>query len=274
MLLERGEPGDREKAQALPIGNYSSNAPMIYVVAGILVLISFFSLYNSNRRFRECVNRSLFRTYNFFADVRDQRILSNGHTVFLAMIVSVTWATILSSIFSHYRDNVVFDNILSQFLPDSPKEGLVRLIWSPVKFIVVVSGVLFLALFILSVIVRILSITSRARVYFYHCFSITMWSMLPYVIFIPVAMVLYRLSMETETYIVPIVAAIGVVSLWVLARLLKGVSIVYNVFPLKVYFLGLLIIIVATAALYSYLDYTRSTSLYLRYFMQAMKHSA
>ena len=263
-----------EKAQALPIGNYSSNAPMIYVVAGILVLISFFSLYNSNRRFRECVNRSLFRTYNFFADVRDQRILSNGHTVFLAMIVSVTWATILSSIFSHYRDSVVFDNVLSQFLPDSPKEGLVRLIWSPVKFIVVVSGVLFLALCVLSIMVRILSITSKARVYFYHCFSITMWSMLPYVIFIPVAMVLYRLSMETETYIVPIVVAIGVVSLWVLARLLKGVSIVYNVFPLKVYFLGFLIIIVATAALYSYLDYTRSTSLYLRYFMQAMKHSA
>ena len=101
-----------------------------------------------------------------------------------------------------------------------------------------------------------------------------MWSMLPYVIFIPVAMVLYRLSMETETYIVPLVVAIGVVSLWVLARLLKGVSIVYNVFPLQVYFLGFLIIIVATAALYSYLDYTRSTSLYLRYFMQAMKHSA
>jgi len=143
-----------------------------------------------------------------------------------------------------------------------------------VKFIVVVSGVLFLALCVLSIMVRILSITSKARVYFYHCFSITMWSMLPYVIFIPVAMVLYRLSMETETYIVPIVVAIGVVSLWVLARLLKGVSIVYNVFPLKVYFLGFLIIIVATAALYSYLDYTRSTSLYLRYFMQAMKHSA
>lgn len=262
-----------EKVQALPIGNYSSNAPMIYVLAGILALISFFFLYNGNRRFRESVNRSMFRTYNFFADVRDERILSYGHTVFLAVVVSVTWATILSSICSHYRDNFVFDNVLSQFLSDGLKERLVRLVWSPVKFIVVVSGAIFAGLCALSVVVRMLSVTARARVYFYHCFSITMWSMLPYVIFIPVAMVLYRLSMDTDSYIMPVALLIGGVSLWVFLRLLKGISIVYDVFPLKVYALGMLIVVVASVALYSYLDYSQSTSLYLKHFVQAMKHS-
>lgn len=262
-----------EKPQALPVGNYSSNAPMIYVLAGILVLISFFFIYNSNRRFRESVNRSLFRTYNFFADVRDERVLSYSHSIFLAIVVSVTWATILSSIFSHYRDNIVFDNVLSQFLPDGPKEWLVRLIWSPVKFIGVVSAGIFFLLCALSLLVRILAVTARGRVYFYHCFSITMWSHLPYALFIPIAMVLYRLSMDTDAYIMPVAALIAAVSLWVFLRLLKGISIVYDVFPLKVYALGLLIVIVASAALYSYVDYSSETSLYVKHFVQAMKHS-
>jgi hypothetical protein len=188
--------------------------------------------------------------------------------------VSVTWATILSSICAHYRDNVVFDNLLSQFLSDGPKEWLVRLVWSPLKFILVVSAVIFLKLCALSVVVRLLSLVARARVYFYHCFSITVWSMLPYVIFIPVAMVLYRLSMETDAYMMPVIALITLVTLWVFLRLLKGISIVYDIYPLKVYGFGLMIIIVATAALYAYLDYSASTSLYLKYLVQAVKHAA
>jgi hypothetical protein len=168
----------------------------------------------------------------------------------------------------------VFDNVLSQFLGDGPKEWLVRLVWSPVKFIGVVSVVILLKLCVLSVIVRLLSLVARARVHFYHCFSITMWSMLPYVIFIPVAMVLYRLSMETDTYIVPVIGLIALVSLWVFMRLLKGISIVYDMYPLKVYSVGLLMVVVATAALYSYLTYSASTSLYLKYFVQAVKHAA
>ena len=64
-----------EKVQALPIGTYSSSAPIIYVVAGLVTLIAFAFMYNGNRRFRDAVNRSMFRLYNFFADVRDQRIL-------------------------------------------------------------------------------------------------------------------------------------------------------------------------------------------------------
>jgi len=261
-----------EKAQALPVGNYSSNAPMIYVLAGIVALISFFFMYNGNRRFRDCVNRSLFRTYNFFADVRDQRILTYAHSLFIALVVSLTWAILLSSLFSHYRDNLVLDNMMSQIFSDRMKEWLVRLIWNPVEFILVVSGLIFLKLIVLTIVVRLLSMMVRTHVYFYHAFSITMWSTLPYILLIPVSMVLYRLSMETEFYMVPLAILVGLVTLWVLIRLLKGVSIIYDVFPLKVYGLSLLIIVVASAVLYSYLDYTKSTSVYVKYILESMRN--
>jgi hypothetical protein len=262
-----------EKVQALPVGNYSSSTPVIYVVAGLTVLISFAFFYNGNRRFRDCVNRSLIRTYNFFADVRDQRILTYWHSIFLAMVISVTWGTLLSSIFSHYRNSLLLDNILSHIFSDSVKEDFIYLVWNPLKFILVVSGIIFLKLVLISILVRVFSMLVRTRVYFYHAFSVTMWSMLPYIIFIPIAMILYRL-MESDVYTVPTFILLGIITIWVLIRLFKGVSIIYDVFQFKVYVVGLLIILVTSAALYGYLDYTHSTSVYLKYMMHTIKNPA
>ncbi len=261
-----------EKVQALPVGNYSSNTPVIYVVAGIIALISFFFLYNGNRRFRDCVNRSILRTYNFFADVRDQRILLWSHSLFLALIIAVTWATLLSSMFYHFRDSVVLDNVLSQVLSDGVKDWLVRLIWQPLDFILMFSAFFFILFCAMSVLVRLGSVLVRTHVYFYHAFSITMWSMLPYILLIPVAMVIYRLSMETDVYIMPMTVLSIVMTLWVIVRLLKGISIIYDVYLYKVYLVSLLVIIVAGAAVYSYLDYTLSTSMYIRYFIDSVRH--
>ena len=258
---------NEEKVQALPVGNYSSNAPIVFVIAGFILLISFAFIYNANRRFRDAVNRSLFRTYNFFADVRDQRILTYFHSFFLLFVISVTWATVLSSIFSHYRDNILLDNILSQFMSDGIKEWFVQLIWNPVNFIVLLSGIIFLKLTLISALVKLLSTLVKTRVLFYHAFSITIWSTLPYIILIPIAMIAYRL-METEFYILPIFILIGLISLWAIIRLLKGISIIYDVLPGRVYVLGFLIIVIVCAVFYGYLDYTKSTTLYLKYLMQ------
>jgi hypothetical protein len=86
-------------------------------------------------------------------------------------------------------------------------------------------------------------------------------------------MILYRLSMETEFYILPVAAIVLILTLWVLIRLLKGVSIIYEVYPMKVYAFGFLVIIVASAVLYSYLDFTQSGSVYVKYILRAVKSS-
>jgi len=261
-----------EKLQALPVGNYAPSAPISYVLAGLVVLLSFAFLYNSNRRFRECVNRSLFRTYNFFADVRDQRVIATTHSLFLAVVISVTWAIILSSIFSHYRENILWDNMLSQFMGDNLKAWFVQLVWHPTTFILVISGLVLLKILVLIALVKLLAMIVRTHVYTYHAVSITIWSMLPYVILIPLTMILYRI-MESEMYVLPVAVLLILMNAWVFMRLLKGVSIIYDVFPLKVYAVGILLVLVCTASVYGYFDYTRSTSVYLRYFFQSVHAS-
>ncbi|HLB00121.1 MAG TPA: glycoside hydrolase family 2 TIM barrel-domain containing protein, partial [Bacteroidota bacterium] len=261
-----------EKVYALPVGNYSSGAPVIFVIAGLVILIAFAFIYNGDRRFRDAVNRSLARTYNFFADVRDQRIITYGHSLFLALIVSVTWATLLASVLTYYRGSLVLDNILSFVMSDGMKEHFVKLVWNPPAFILAMSALIFLKLVFLGVVVRLLSMLVRTQVNFYHAFSITMWSTLPYVAFIPVAMVLYRL-METGFYTLPVFIALALVTVWVLMRLFKGIAIIFDVFQAKVYAVGVLLILATGLAVFGYLDYVHSTSQYLKHVMHLVNRT-
>ena len=106
----------------------------------------------------------------------------------------------------------------------------------------------------------------KTRVYFYHAFSVTMWSLLPYIVLIPIVMLLYRL-LDAQFYILPIFGFIGFITVWVLFRLLKGISIIFDVVPFKVYSIGLLLLVVLGAACYGYIDYTRAASVYMKYML-------
>jgi hypothetical protein len=173
-------------------------------------------------------------------------------------------------VFSHYRHDLLLDNILSQFLSDGVKNWFVHLVWSPYQFILVVSVLVIIKIFLITCIVLLFSMTVRTYVYFYHALSITVWSMLPFIILIPVAMVLYRL-MDTDFYIIPVFVFVVIISLWVFVRLLKGISIIYDVYPMRVYAGGIIFLLVILGAMYGYLDYTQSTSVYLKFLLHTLK---
>ena len=56
-------------------------------------------------------------------------------------------------------------------------------------------------------------------------------------------------------------------------RFFKGVAIIFDVFPVKVYAVGLLVMAGAGVALFGYLDYAHSTSQYLRHVMHLVNRT-
>ncbi|MBI4535546.1 MAG: hypothetical protein HY708_04655 [Ignavibacteriae bacterium] len=254
-----------QKFVALPSGNYSHSAPIVYVLSGLVMLIGSAYLYNASRRFRESLNRSLMNSYNFFADIRDQRIVPVFLSTLLGLMVSAATAIVLSSIFYHFKDSWVLDNLLSYLLVyDDIKETIVRLIWEPWKFIVYCSLFLFAILLLTATCVLFISPLFKARIYPFHAYSVTMWSSSPLLTLVPVGMIVYRV-MESSVYVIPAVALFVVLNLWVGLRLMKGVAIVFDAFPAKVYALGTLSMIGVLALVYFYLDYTQSASIYLTF---------
>ena len=262
-----------EKFVALPMGNFAANAPIIFVVSGLIVLIGTAYFYNANRRFRDSLNRSVMNLYNFFSDVRDQRMVSLIHTTLLGMIISIATAIVVSSVFHHFRQNWLLDNLLTYVLiSDAVKESVVRLVWSPLKCIAYFSAFFFLVFLLVYVVVMLLSVITKARVFSYHAYVVTVWSATPLLVLVPIGMILYRI-LDSPVYVIPSLALLAILFVWVLLRLLKGISIIFDSYVMKVYVIGFLSVALMLSAVYVYFDYTQSTSIYLSYMYHVMVQS-
>jgi hypothetical protein len=255
-----------EKYAALPMGSYAPGAPLVYVLAGFVVLIIVAYVYNANRRFRENLNRSVLSSFNFFSDIRDQHLVPVLHSLFLGAVVSIASAIVVSTIAYHFRESNFLDILLSYVLVDDRvKEAVVRLVWDPVRWIAVASVLVFVKLAIISGVIYFLKVVLKTRIYFYHAYSVTVWSTAPLLILIPVGMILYRV-MEGSFYVIPSLVLIALLLFWVFLRMLKGTAIIYDIVPVKVYAAGFALLVVLVAALYLYFDATGSLPLYLPFF--------
>lgn len=207
----------------------------------------------------------MMNSYNFFADVRDQRIVSILHSTALGIVVSVATAIVVSSILYHFKNSWVFDNLLSFILvDDSLKESVVHLIWDPLSFIGYFSVIFFVMLLAICTLVFVLSPLFKRRIYPFHSYSVTMWATPPLLVLIPIGMILFRV-MESDVYVVPSLIVVAVLLIWVLLRLLKGVSIILDVYVAKVYLVGFFSVTGILALAYFYLEYTQSASIYLSF---------
>ena len=113
------------------------------MIIGILIILIFAVVYNLFRRFRENVSRSLMRPYNFFADVRDQRMLSIFQTSMVGFIGSLAAALLFANLLYFWRMNILVDHVISQFVHGGwLKEWLNYAAWNPLENILLTTLVL------------------------------------------------------------------------------------------------------------------------------------
>ncbi|MCX6139078.1 MAG: hypothetical protein NTV54_16480 [Ignavibacteriales bacterium] len=263
-----------EKIAALPIGTSAPSSPVSYVLLGLGTLILFAWMWSSNHRFQESVNRAILRPYNFFADIRDQRILSNLHTVVLAVIIAMTFAIVTSSILYHFRHDTAVDYIVTHFLiSDIVKAFFIKLVWNPILCIAYVAIAVLVWMAAVVIAIRAGSTMTRTHINFFHAFSVTIWATLPLLAFIPVGMILYRV-MESDVYILPVMLVLGAILVWIMLRTMKGISIVYEVRPLQVYAIALLLVAVVVGTTFTYLNHDYSTVAYFRFVLSTVLPTA
>lgn len=256
-----------EKITALPIGRYRASVPFVHVLVGFVIIFVIAYLYHYNRRFNDTFKRSLLRPFNFYADLRDLHSVSIPQTLLLALSVSLTLAVICSSLFYHYRQDQLFDYLLTQLIiSDALKEQLIRASWNPTE------GILYFLLVFLAwypltaAAIRLFSTLVKARVSWYHAFSVAIWGSLPLVLLSPLGMSLFKL-MENPVYVVPSFVIIAGFILWSFLRVLKGVSIIYDVSATKAYGGGLLVLLALAGMWLGYYESAYSFSSYVEFFL-------
>lgn len=218
----------------IPIGLRKDQSPMAFIISGLLLALFTGFLINSGRKFREDTSRALLRPYNFFADIRDLRIISGLHTTILAFIVSAIIGTLMASLFFYFKDKIIFERFILSFGSENVTWAMSYLSWHPVQAIISLSVIVFLKLLLVSLLVKFFSFFVMNKIFLSNAYYVVVWSFLPFVLLIPGAIILYRmLAMDTmNLYIYLILILFCVLSLY---RLVKGIYVIYDVSPGKVY---------------------------------------
>ncbi len=258
------------KVPALAIGDYSENIPEIYTIAGIIFLLLLSYIYYSYRWFRENLNRAIFRPYNFFADVRDQYLISVGRTTILALLISATFGVFVAGILDRLKQNEYLDYILTHLIfIDWLKVELISIIWKPFYLCLYLSLFSFVKILILTLLIQFFSTFTKVKVYLSHSYSIAVWSFLPVIFLIPIDMILYRVVTGFGSAMV--IAGIGLVVILIsVVRLIKGISIIYEVKQLRVTVFLVVLVSVIFGLFLIFYNYKFSSFAYLKFLLNIL----
>ncbi len=264
---------NNEETPVINPGQVEPDFPVIYLIAGGFAFLLWGILINRSRRFREHTFRSLFRTYNFFADIRDRRLISNFQTGVFGITLSTILALYLASILSYWKTNESIHHLLNLLLVnDFIKEWTYRFSWKVDYFIIILTILIFIKINILALLLKVASLFVRSKIFLSDTFKMVIWSGAPLLFFLPISIFINRLLP-----ISPILANVSnfllilFLLLW-LQRLLKSIWIVFDVRPSKVYAVSLFVLFFVCTAYFSYIQYKFSffeyVSQYLRlYFL-------
>ncbi|RJP72431.1 MAG: hypothetical protein C4539_03470 [Ignavibacteriales bacterium] len=246
----------------IPIGTKKDDAPFVFIITGSVLALMLAFIANSKRKFREDALRALFRPYNFFSDVRDQRILAGFHSNFLLFLLSGTSSLLLSNLLFYFRGSQFFEKLLISFGIPSLVEAASFLAWNPVYSVVWLFVVSLLFFLVITFLVKIASLFVRNKVFFSSVYFTVTWSFLPLLVLLPAGLVLYRI-LEAELITIYILIGLIIFTVWIFYRLMKGIYVIFDVRPATVYFYSLLFIIVVTGIVLLYFQLSNSTVYYI-----------
>lgn len=242
----------------LNIGTYSKEAPLAYVFVGLISFIMFVYLANSVRRFRENVNRALFRPFIFYTDVREQNLIPVFHNLLLALVLSIGNALFFANLFYFWKDSQLLDIIMTAVISnDNLKMVLDSAFANPVKLLLVLTAVVFVKIFMISFIIWLFSLTVKYRIGFGNIYTITVWGMLPTILLLAAGTFYIRILNVNTDFVLIGIGAAAILYIISLYRILKGTYIIFDVFYLKVYTYGIAAIALIAAGFWFYFNSTR-----------------
>lgn len=238
-----------EKEPLLQARDHTDQTPLVFIVTGIVLGLLLVLLINRSRRFREYLTRAIVRPYNFYADIRDQRILSSIQTSILGVVIASSVGLIIASLLHFMRTDGEIEYLLHLLLP-SPQlyEGLRFIVWRPALAVLVCSGFVLLTFLVFALLLRIGAMFVRGRILVRDTFTIVVWSALPLVILLPLAIAFYQvLSADAMSVWVPLI--IGIITIWFIVRMLRATSVVFDVSSTVVYLVGLGFVVLALGSI-------------------------
>lgn len=246
----------------IPLGTTKDDSPMFFIIVGLVLSILMGILVNSKKKFREDATRAFIRPYNFFADIRDHRIISGVSTVFLMFILAGAHSLLIINVLFYFRDNILFERFLLAFGKPLFISAISYFAWNPVEAFFSIFAITVLLFLFVSAIVLLTSFFIRIKIYFQNIFYTIVWAVLPLALLLPIKMLLYRILLANiiNTYIYFFLVFY---LLWIIHRVVKGVYVIFDITAGKAYLYTFFITIILFGSIMLYFQSNYSTVYYL-----------
>lgn len=260
-----------EQEPLLNAGSYSEKTPVSFIVVGLLLGIVIIFLTNRFRRFREYIFRSVFKPYNFYADIRDQRIMFSFQTVILGIVISMIMGIFFASLFYFYRTNELAQYIWMMLIPNqSMQEIFYRIVWMPLLMMFIISLTFFLLIVVISFIIRVFALFKNARISYGDSMVISIWAGAPVLLLLPFAIILIRLLVFSQSMLWISLLVSVLLMIWVMFRLMRSAAVVFDSQTLKAYFAGMTLLVIFIGIPAAIYHFQYSFFAYSEYFIDVM----
>ncbi|MFC2085226.1 glycoside hydrolase family 2 TIM barrel-domain containing protein [Bacteroidota bacterium] len=242
----------------IPLGNKFDDSPLFIIFFGLGLAIAMGILINSKKKFREDATRALIRPYNFYADIRDHRIISGFHTNILMLILAGAHALLLTNLLYFLKNNILLEKILLSFGSYSVLNIFSYLTWYPLHAFFYLFFFTVSLIIILSISIKFASLFVKTKVLFSNIYYVVVWSFLPLAILLPVKLVLYKI-LSANVINIYIYMFLVLYAMWIIQRILKGVHIIFDVNRSAVYLYGFFIFLIFLSGFIFYFQLNRLT---------------
>lgn len=257
---------NEEKEPLLQAREYDNSTPLTFIATGLVLALILAFLVNRSRRFREYFARSIIRPYNFYADIRDQRILSVVQTMLLGLVVASSIGLVLAALLYFLRIDPAVEYLLHLLTPSTTVYELVRFIaWRPALAVIVMSLLVFAVLILSSTLLRIGGMFIKGRILYRDTLTIVVWSAVPLLALLPIGVGLYQvLSTDAMSSWIPLIVIAS--AAWTVFRILRATSVVFDAPALIVYGLGVGVILLFLGVAIGLWAYLYSGFEFLQYY--------
>lgn len=242
----------------IPIGTEKDDSPILFVIIGLGLSIFMALLINSKRKFREDAGRALIRPYNFFADIRDHRLLSGFQTNILMFVLAGSIALLIINLLYYLRTNILLEKSLLAFGSQNLLDAVVYLAWHPLNGFIILFIASIIVFLLICFLFKVFSFFLKNKVFFSSIYYSVIWALLPLALLLPLELVLYRILIA-DVINLYVYIFIVLFLIWLAQRMVKGIYVIFDVRAITVHFYSFLFTVFVLGGVLLYFQLTNST---------------
>lgn len=232
----------------------------VFVIAGLVSIIFFFFLLGKLRYFKSNMIKSIISPKNFIYFVKEQMLIATYRNVILNLVIAFSLGLLFASIIYLYRESIYLDMLLSSIFTNAEtKMNISFVINSPINLLLLVSVAIYLIIIFITFFAFVADFFFIKKSNLRTIYTITIWSFIPFLIFLLIGTVIYKLSGEGTAFITVTFVLFILIYLYCYVKLMHGYKIIFEFSTLKIFIYGLAVFLLVHMSAFAYFYYIKST---------------